>query len=157
MQNPTLGHAFSEHICSDLNHDALVDVNHFWDCACSSVAAAPLQYVPVESTRANKPWMSSRTPDLLNQTREARINGNWNVEEQLQKDVKKSASTDRSKWLEDLASSGEWKSIKALRRGRITNQGRVRTTDGELVSSDLRQRHRLSTWNKHNGEFDQRH
>ncbi|OLP90738.1 putative L-ascorbate peroxidase 3 [Symbiodinium microadriaticum] len=77
--------------------------------------------------------------------------------EQLQKDVKKSASTDRSKWLEDLASSGEWKSIKALRRGRITNQGRVRTTDGELVSSDLRQRHRLSTWNKHNGEFDQRH
>ena len=138
LQEPILRRTFSDHISSKLNPDAIVDVNHFWDCACSSVAAALLQYVPVESTKVNKPWISSRTLDLLNQRREARVNGNWNVEKQLQKEVKKSAKKDRSNWLEDLASSGDWKSIKKLRRGRIVKQGRLKNTDGEFVSSELR-------------------
>ena len=41
----------------------------------------------------------------------------------MQKEVKKSAKKDRSNWLEDLASSGDWKSIKSSAGGRIVKQG----------------------------------
>ena len=35
LQNPILRRTFSDHISSKLTHDAIVNVNHFWDCACS--------------------------------------------------------------------------------------------------------------------------
>ena len=52
--------------------------------------------------------------------------------------LKKAAKQDRAKWLEDLASSGDWKSIKKLRQGRRVMQGRLRNADGTLVPSHLR-------------------
>ena len=39
---------------------------------------------------------------------------------------------------EDLASRGDWNSIKLLRKGRSARQGRLRNIHGELVSSELR-------------------
>ena len=104
----------------------------------SAVATAIKQHVPILSARANKPWISSRTLELLRRRREARTNGNWNLEKQLRSDVKKSAKDDRSKWLEDLVSSGDWKSVKQLRKGRHVKQGRLRNAEGVLVSSELR-------------------
>ena len=56
----------------------------------------------------------------------------------MRAEVKKSAKHDRSKWLETLASSGDWKSLKKLRRRRHSKQGRLRNEDGHLVSSELR-------------------
>ena len=102
------------------------------------------------NVRANKPWISSHTLELLRQRREAPGNGHWNAEKHLQKQVKISTKRDRAKWLEDLASSGDWSSIKKLRKGRNIKQGRLR--NGELVSSELRAEHWLITWSKSNGE-----
>ena len=78
------------------------------------------------------------TDDLLHQRRTARIHGQWNAERRLRAEVKnKSAKHDRSRWLEDLASSGNWRSIKKLRRGRVAKQDRLRSADGDLASSEM--------------------
>ena len=138
LQNPETRRAFCQNISTNLQDVEVTDANLFWDTACSAVATAIKQHVPILSARANKPWISSRTLELLRRRREARANGNWNLEKQLRNDVKKSAKDDRSKWLEDLVSSGDWKSVKQLRKGRRVKQGRLRNTEGVLVSSELR-------------------
>ena len=114
------------------------DIDAFWDKACSSVKDAVEQHVPLQTMRPNRPRISPETMQLLQQRCAARIHGHWDVEKRLRSQVKKSVKEDKAKWLEDLASSGDWKSIKKLRRGRSVKQGRLRNTDGELVSSELR-------------------
>ena len=88
--------------------------------------------------KPNGPWISSATLELLRLHREARLSGHWDQEKQLRLEVKRSAKQDRARWLENLAPSGDWRSLRLLRIGRPVKQGRLRDANGDLVSSDLR-------------------
>jgi hypothetical protein len=60
------------------------------------------------------------------------------VELQLRKDIKKSAKRDRSRWLEDLAGTGDWKALRKLKKPRKVSQSRLRDKYGIPVSTDMR-------------------
>ncbi|CAE8637226.1 unnamed protein product [Polarella glacialis] len=49
--------------------------------------------------------------------------------------IKWSAKADRQKWLEQMIQSGDWDSVKKLRKGTVHRQGRLRTQSGILAES----------------------
>ena len=138
LQNPDLRRAISQSISTNMSDVPVSNENEYWEKACSVMASAIASLIPVINVRANKPWISSETLELLRLRREARLGGQWDREKQLRAEVKRSAKRDRARWLEDLASSGDWKCLRRLRRGRPVKQGRLRDRNGDLVSSDLR-------------------
>ena len=139
LQNPDLRRAISESISENMSDMSVIsDENRFWEKVCSAVASATELFVPVVNMKPNRPWISSATLELLRLRREARLSGHWDQEKQLRLEVKRSAKQDRARWLENLASSGDWRSLRRLRKGRPVKQGRLRDANGDLVSSDLR-------------------
>ena len=68
----------------------------------------------------------------------ARREGDWRKENELSDIIKKSAKSDRKKWLEDLAGSGSWKDVRYLRSPNKSFQGRLRNLQGDIVFSDQR-------------------
>ena len=89
-------------------------------------------------TGANKPWISKATLDLLDERRQARLTGQFQLELDLRRRVKKSARCYRSMWLEQSVADGSWNAVKKLSRGRKVQQGRLRNAAGEIVSTEFR-------------------
>ena len=116
LLTPSIRRKFSADVTANLSCASVSDPNAFWEKACSAVESAVQKHVPFACPTTNRPWISPRTLDLLHQRRTARMHGQWNAEKRLRAEVKKSAKHDRSRWLEDLASSGNWRSIKKLQR-----------------------------------------
>ena len=89
--------------------------------------------------QAHKPWISSRTLHLLEETDDARASRNPHLEKILHGQVKQSVKMDRSQWLDDLLKTGDWNEIlRRLRRGHRPRSGRLKNTDGNVVESDQR-------------------
>ena len=52
--------------------------------------------------------------------------------------MNQSAKKDRAAWLNRLAASGDWQAMKTIRGGRPKQQGRLRNSLGQVVSSEMR-------------------
>jgi hypothetical protein len=90
-----------------------------WDAMCENMQEVVEENIPVPDTAArvaNKPWISAGTLALIELGDAARHSSNYDLELQLRKDIKKSAKRDRSRWLEDLASTGYWKALRKLKK-----------------------------------------
>lgn len=138
LQTAEVRRALSQKISSSMEATSIEDLDAYWYKACSTVESAVCHLVPLKHHLPNKPWISQTTLHLLDRRRAARESGNWTLEKQLRGEVKRSAKTDRAKWLEDLAGSGDWGCIKKLRKWRCVRQGRLHNADGEPVSSENR-------------------
>ena len=85
-----------------------------------------------------RPWISQRTLGLIEERSIARRQGDRNKESSLAQSIRKSVKTDRSDWLNDLVASGDWASIRKLKKGPSPAQGRLKNAEGVTVDSDLR-------------------
>ena len=56
----------------------------------------------------------------------------------LNKEVRRSARSDRKAWLTDLAANGDWQSLKKLKQGKRVAQGRLADANGDIVESSER-------------------
>ena len=138
LHTPDVRQAVCDSISSGISAVSVTEPNQFWKSFCESVESAVKQHVPVQKHRANKPWIGTATLDLLDQRRAARETNNWALERQLRLKIKKSAKSDRARWLEDLVASGDWGAIKKLRKGKAVKQGRLKNAGGELAFSEDR-------------------
>ena len=110
LQNPDLRRAMSESISTNMSDVPVSNENEYWEKACSVMASAIASLIPVINVRANKPWISSETLELLRLRRVARLGGQWDREKQLRAEVKRSAEVD----------SRLWQSQFGFRKGRCT-------------------------------------
>ena len=86
-----------------------------WEHFRSSVMEAGERSLPSNARRANKPWISKDTLDLLDARRQARLTRQFELELDLRRQVTTSARRDRSEWLEQLVADGTWNAVKKLR------------------------------------------
>ena len=104
----------------------------------NAMKVAALEALPVRMARAQRPWISRQTLDLIEERRQARADANAALEQRLHGDIKRAARADRKAWLLDNLSSGSWASVRQLRSGFKPNRGRLQNSAGELVSSEER-------------------
>ena len=90
------------------------------------------------AAHAKRPWISGDTLKLIERRLQARMANDWQQERQIHKLVRASAKKDKRQYLTDLAGTGSWINLRKLRKPALHSQGRLRGTDGELVSSDAR-------------------
>ena len=109
-----------------------------WEEIATQVRLVADSLLPEQVSVANKPWISDDTLRLINQKAVLRNNGDWVAEKEARKAVKQSAKRDRARWLEALAASGDWKSLRKLRGGKRQKQGRLQDMTGKVVDSELR-------------------
>ena len=154
LENPEVRRALSQSISANMTPLQVSDPDGFWNIACRSVEPAIHHFVPIQSSRANKPWpwIRAGTLHLLGQRRTAREHGDWMLEKQLRRQTKESAKTDRAKWLEDLAAAREWAAIKQLRKWRNAKQGRLRNLGENWCPPNTVQKHWQSTCRISNGK-----
>ena len=86
--------------------------------------------------KANRPRIYSTTLGWVKQTRAARANNDCVKERRLHKEVRAAARRDRTEWLDQLLSEGDWSQICRLQKPRRFKCSRLRGPDGELVESD---------------------
>ena len=72
-------------------------------------------------------------------------------EKRLNQEIKRSAKRDRTQWLEKLAESGSWESVKHLRRPKKNAQGRLMDMNGNYVFSHERDDSYLNILRNFNG------
>ena len=104
----------------------------------TSFKAAASDTRPLQHQMPKRPWISQRTQSLICGRCEARIGGNYVLEKNLNKEVRQSAKRDRAQWLDTLAGSGNWDAVRQLYKKKGHKQGRLRDSDGNLVSSESR-------------------
>ena len=117
----------------DLDADSADNPNLMYARMVDSFTAAAEAVLPRKALTPNKPWITSRTTDLISDRHTARVAGNLFEERRLAKLVKSSVAAGRSDWLNDLVSTGGWDAIRRLRKGFVKHQGRLRNTSGNLV------------------------
>jgi hypothetical protein len=86
----------------------------------------------------NKPWIRHDTLVLIKQRNCARTQGRHSDETALNKRVRMSAKRDRGAWLDNLVETGDWAQIRRLRKGFRPKQGRLKDSNGKVVSSEDR-------------------
>jgi len=110
-----------------------------WSQLCKILLAAADKSVPFVPFQRKTPWITEATLSLIQQRRAARYGANWDVERTLRREVKKSARRDRAKWIEQLASKGDWNSLKKIRKKRhAAQQTRLQDLEGHVVSTEAR-------------------
>ena len=115
---------FKEALASKSSERDSGNLNCLSECVAAAFAAAE-SALPEVHTSKRKPWISQSTLDLIEQRRLARTVNDFVEEAKLHKLVKKSAKSDRKKWLEDLAGSNTWANLRKLRGGPKHLQGRL--------------------------------
>ena len=104
--------------------------------AFQSAAAATL---PVVQARPAKPWISSKTLQLIDKRNALRREGRRPEEVAANKEIRRSARKDRELFLNRMASEGSWTAIRNLRCSHgVRKQGRLKDESGEVVDSDQR-------------------
>jgi hypothetical protein len=110
-------------------------ISNCWSHGKDAMKAAS-ECMPQQACTASHPWISHGTLELIEARREARSQNNSSEEKRLHHQIKKEAKRDRSRWLNSLLESGDWKQIRKLRQTRKVNCRRLRNMSGELVESD---------------------
>ena len=111
------------------------DISHCWDTARTAMQTAALTLPPVPE-KANNPWISSNTLDLISRRRSARAANEYENEIRLHKEVRASAKKDRTKWLDRMLENGDWTQVRKLRNPRRARCCKLQDCDGKLVESD---------------------
>ena len=119
-------------------HSPWLNLNSRWEGMCQSMGDSIQKHLPCHAPKANKPWIQEGTLDIVHRRLEARAAGDHELEKLLHKQAKTSARKDRSKWLEDLAGTGDWTALRRLKRVRKAVQTRLRDESGETVFTDQR-------------------
>ena len=114
------------------------DLNLKYACMVDAFKTAEAETLTKRTVKPRKPWISSMTLVLIEQRQICRQSGNRDEEAQLNKQVRASVKRDRTRWLEAMLETGDWKEIRKLRKGHSPAQGRLKNASGELVSSELR-------------------
>ena len=86
----------------------------------------------IDRACASKPWIADCTLTTIDRRNAARIAADWDLERELNRQVKLEARSDRTAWLNDLVRAGDWESLKVLKRGFKPNQGRLVDSNGEF-------------------------
>jgi len=94
--------------------------------------------IPTLQVKPMKPWIQHRTLELIQLRNSARLHQQYNLEKQLNKQIRSSAKQDRAQWIEQLLESGDWKCIKQHQAGPKRTPGRLQNSAGQMVSSDER-------------------
>jgi len=94
--------------------------------------------LPERFAKPNRPWISDATLRLIDERDEARRAGDWRWESLANWNVKASAKADRRAWLDELVEDGNWRAVKAVKKGFKQQHGRLKNRTGEMVSSDER-------------------
>ena len=102
------------------------------------IITASRKHIPLAPPTPHKPWISEATFALIRKRQEARRANDWSLEKELRRETKQSSRRDRARWLQDLAGSGDWQSLRKLRGGNKARQTRLRDCRGCIVSSELR-------------------
>jgi len=92
--------------------------------------------LPPVSEKANNPWISPHTLDLLSQRRLARVRNDYEKEQRLHKAARASAKKDRTVWLDKMLEDGDWTQVRKLRNPKRAKFCKLRGQGGELVESD---------------------
>ena len=114
------------------------DLTERWLHLSSSMRKAAHGALPNVKRKAKKPWISESTLNLLELKQNARVQNDWMEEQCLRKEVKRSAKRDRAKWLDELASTGDWNSLKILKGSCTSKQTRLANHTGDVVSTEER-------------------
>ena len=109
-----------------------------WRSMCQQGLKVAEELLPMKKPKANKPWISESTLELIELKRQARTSNSWTRERELNKKIKREAKNDRARWLMDLSSHGDWKALRFLRKGIAHQQGRLKNISGDIVPSDER-------------------
>jgi len=110
-----------------------------WTNLSKTLLNAADKCVPNMPFQRKTPWITESTLELIRQRRAARCTANWELERSLRREVKKAARRDRAQWMEQLASKGDWNSLKKLRRkGPSSQQTRLQNLEGHVVSTEAR-------------------
>jgi len=138
LAQPHVRKAVVQEFLTKQQHAENNDLDISWKTMCTNSLDACRAALPEKTRTANKPWISDRTLQLIEQKRTARLENDWAMEGKLRKDVRNSVKKDRAAWLEKLSSTGDWNSMKLLRKKPKRQQGRLSNLSGDLVSSELR-------------------
>ena len=91
--------------------------------------------IPMTIAKRRRPWISNDTLRLIDARDEARLNRDYAAEVLKNKQIRISASNDRSTWLTTLVNDGSWKQLKALRAKPSRCVGRLRDSCGNIAAS----------------------
>ena len=94
--------------------------------------------VPKMPMKKRRPWISARTVGLIESRNACRHNSDYELEKQLNKEVRKAARADRREWLLQELSGGSWSAVRKLRQGPRTMHASVKNMEGELMPTDQR-------------------
>ena len=94
--------------------------------------------LPQRDRQTSRPWISETTLGLIRRRQVARSHGDSVQERLLNKEVRRSVSSDKGAWLDTLLASRDWSQIRRLRKGFVPKQGRLRDIRGAEVDSDRR-------------------
>ena len=130
--------AFEESMRQQRSVGATCNVNQLNGRATAAFSDAAEKHPPRLSSSKRRPWISDSTMLLVSQRLEARHAQNDAEERRLNKCVKRAARRDRKAWLSNLASTGDWSSLRKLKKGVAHGQGRLAHADGAVVSSEAR-------------------
>ena len=104
----------------------------------TSMMESASQHVPVLPAAPHRPWISARTLQLIAHRNTTRLQGERINIKTLNKQIQVSARADKKKWLNDAIDAGGWQAIRALRKKKSIQQGRLRDMNGALVESGNR-------------------
>jgi len=102
------------------------------------MSSALAAHLPNDILPKKKPWISDRTLDLLEKRNSARALGDVASERSLQRRVRKPVKQDRSRWLQQLAGTGDWNNLRRLRKVPTYSQSRLLDAAGRVVDTDER-------------------
>jgi len=111
-------------------------LSNVWDATKVAMEAAA-RSLPQRTKKANQPWISDATLHLIELRLKARAENDYRNEQLLHKEVRKAAKLDRTRWLNSLLDTGDWRQVRNLRKPRRARCGRLRDSQGELVESDV--------------------
>ena len=75
---------------------------------------------------------------MIDERNHARHAGDAAKEKTLSMSIRKAVRSDRAAWLDRMAASGDWRQVRALRKGSQAAQGRLTNSTQEIVSSEER-------------------
>ena len=114
------------------------DLSSKYAALLDSFEAAAKATLPRVSARAKKPWISTTTLALIDARIKARSVGDKAEESNLNANIKQCVKRDRSSWLHGLLATGDWSQIRKMRKGFVPQQGRLKDSEGCIVSSERR-------------------
>ena len=111
------------------------------ECLDAHVNAAMLaaaQDLPTRAVERHRPWISSRTLEMIELRNRSRTDHSPQLEHILKRQVRQAAKVDRGIWLSNMLDKGEWCQVRKLRKSRAHQQGRLRDLSGVLIDNDTR-------------------